>query len=122
MLRNILEDIREILNEQLNIPTELSEKVLELFTHYQKDMWVYPGVIKGKTGMSTDQVYALLTEMEDNEILESFYELYCGNCQKTNGKVHVFNEIPEEFECEYCHEQFTGLENAALIYKVLRDE
>lgn len=63
-----------------------------------------------------------LVELEQQNIIQSYYELYCSHCQKSMGTVELFNELPEFFECELCHAQLPALENAILIYKVIRDD
>ena len=68
------------------------------FKNYRKNMWIYPGV------------------------LQSYYELYCSNCQKSMGTVRLFNELPETFECELCHSELSSIENSFLIYMVVRDD
>jgi len=83
-------------------------------------MWLYPGVIKRKIGLSTQKTYEILQSMENAGSLESYYELYCSSCQKTSGiVVRTFNELPETFECELCFSVLPSIENAFLIYKVI---
>ena len=67
-------------------------------------------------------MYSILSDMENEGILQSYYELYCSHCQKSMGVVRLFNELPETFMCELCNEELATLENTILIYKVVLDE
>ena len=67
-------------------------------------------------------IYDFLSELEKQGILQSYYELYCSNCQKSMGTVRLFNELPETFECELCHSELSSIENSFLIYMVVRDD
>ena len=71
--------------------------------------------------MSIKDVYVLLTKMEQIGLVESWYEMCCGHCQKMMGLVRRFNELPETFECENCGSNMSTLENTIKIYKVLYD-
>ena len=82
------------------------------FKNYRKNMWIYPGVLKRKFSLSIPEIYDL----------QSYYELYCSNCQKSMGTVRLFNELPETFECELCHSELSSIENSFLIYMVVRDD
>ena len=80
------------------------------FKNYRKNMWIIP------------EIYDFLSELEKQGILQSYYELYCSNCQKSMGTVRLFNELPETFECELCHSELSSIENSFLIYMVVRDD
>lgn len=121
MLSNTLSIIEMTLYKTKNNEESVPD-ILDFFKHYKKGMWVYPGVLKRKFSLELSNVYAILSDLEKQGIVKSYYELYCSQCQKSMGTVEVFNEIPEFFECELCHSDLFGLENAFLIYKVIRDD
>ena len=102
-----------------------SEKYIqftEFLASYKVGMWLYPGVIKRKFGLSSQVIYRILHSLETAGALESYYEVYCGICQKTSGiVVRTINELPETFECELCQSTLPAIENAILIYKVVSD-
>ena len=77
---------------------------------------------KRKFSLSIPEIYDFLSELEKQGILQSYYELYCSNCQKSMGTVRLFNELPETFECELCHSELSSIENSFLIYMVVRDD
>lgn len=84
-------------------------------------MWLYPGVFKRRTGIPMGKTYDILSLLEEERILDGYYELYCSQCQKSSGVVvKAFNEIPETFVCEVCLNELPGVENAVLIYKVIQ--
>lgn len=49
-------------------------------------MWIYPGVLKRKFSLSIPEIYDFLSELEKQGILQSYYELYCSNCQNLWGQ------------------------------------
>ena len=120
MLLNTLQNIEitKILKPLLN-DSELNQ-LLNLLAAYKSGMWLYPGVIKRKIGLSTQTTYTILHELEKLSVVKAYYELYCSNCQKSNGNViETINCMPETFYCELCHKELPSMENAILIYKVL---
>ena len=64
------------------------------FKNYRKNMWIYPGVLKRKLSLSIPEIYDFLSELEKQGILQSYYELYCSNCQKSMVTVRLFYELP----------------------------
>ena len=121
MLSNTLSVIEMTIKAKLNSDINVPE-ILDFFKHYKKNMWIYPGVLKRRFSLELAQVYDFLSALESQEILQSYYELYCSHCQKSMGLVEVFNELPESFECELCHSELPALENPVVIYKVVRDD
>lgn len=121
MLSNTLSIIETTAKRQLNKNINYTE-LLCLFKHYKKDMWIYPGILKRKFSLSLLEIYDFLEDLEKQGVLQSYYELYCSKCQKSMGMVRLFNELPNTFECEICHREFSALENSFLIYMVMRDD
>lgn len=101
---------------------QTTNDVLEFLKYYNLNSWIYPGVLKRKFNLAIEDVYGILADMEKAGIVQSYYELYCGRCQKSMGTVRLFNELPESFICELCDEELTTLDNTMLIYKVILDE
>lgn len=120
MLSNTLCVIEKMI-KQLNSDLDATP-IVEFFRNYKKGMWIYPGVLKRKFSLDMNQVYELLSSLEKEGILQSYYELYCGHCQKSMGTVELFNQLPDYFECEICGEELPALENSVIIYKVVRDD
>lgn len=121
MLSNTLAIIEMTIQSKLNKKLDTSS-ILDFFKNYRKDMWIYPGVLKRRFSMDIPDVYTLLSELEREKIVQSYYELYCSQCQKSMGIVELFNELPDFFECELCHAELPAAENSILIYKVIRDD
>lgn len=121
MLSSILSTIGVTIQNKLNNDVDIPA-ILEFFSNYRKNMWIYPGVLKRRFELELSEVYKILSELEEQGILKSYYELYCSHCQKSMGTVEVFNELPETFVCELCHDELPAIENAVLVYKVIRDE
>lgn len=121
MLSNTLSIIETTIQNKLNNNVNALD-ILNFFQRYKKNMWVYPGVFKRRFSMELSEIYTFLLELEEQGVLQSYYELYCSQCQKSMGIVELFNELPESFECELCNSELPALENAILIYKVIRDD
>ena len=97
--------------------------MVNFLKHYKKNSWLYHGTLKRKFSLSLKNLYQFLYDLENEKLLESYYELYCSHCQKPTGDIYKsFNKIPEYFECELCNEKLSGVENAFIIYKVIWDE
>ncbi len=120
MLSNTLSQIEVIIQNKLD--DVVLNELMDFFKHYKKGMWLYPGVFIRKYNISMECIYEILNEMEKQGIIQSYYELYCSQCQKSNGVVKLFNELPETFECELCNCELPTIENAVIIYQVIKDE
>ena len=121
MLSDILAST-DLIND---IKSKLDDSKLNTFTKllsgFKTGMWLYPGVLKRKVAITTEQTYKILSSMEKEGLLKEYYELYCGNCQKSSGiVVETISELPETFQCELCHTELPAIENAVLIYKVIK--
>jgi len=118
MLLSLSTRVEQILNK---FNSEDKDKILDFFNNYKKGMWIYPGVMKRKTGISIKEAYNILNELEKENILDSYYELYCGNCQRSTGIIiKVISEMPDIFQCEICHNEMPSLENAVMIFKAIK--
>lgn len=121
MLLTTLLQIEPILAKQLN--KETTEAVLTFLKNYKYGHFVYPGVFKRRFNIPIEKIYSIFNEMENIGVLQSYYELVCGNCQKSIGTIRLFNELPDTFTCEICGEELETLSNSVLIYQVVaRDE
>lgn len=109
----------EILNNQFDFLTSKSEQIMELFSHYHSGSWIYPGVLKRHLNISIEDAYKMLSLLEKEGLVESWYEYCCGNCQHVLGTVQRFNELPDTFECEFCGNIVSTIENTIKIYKVI---
>jgi Fe2+ or Zn2+ uptake regulation protein len=100
---------------------EKTDEIIQFLSHFKKDYWIYPGVIKRKLLLNSNQVYHILNFMEKDGLLKTYYEQYCNQCQKSSGHVSVFNEIPDIFTCENCGAELSGIENSIIVYQVIKD-
>lgn len=98
-------------------------KFREVFKHYKKGKWIYPGALYRVTKIKIDQIYMILNILEKNKILDSYFEIYCAECKKTVGLVYkTIDDIPAEYECDNCGNVEKAIDNAVLIFKVIADE
>lgn len=122
MLSATLTHIEILLQMKTNLSDSCISGLVQLLQNYRVNMWLYPGVIKRKLNMSIPDIYEVLQILQEEGYLESYYELYCSHCQKSNGTViRYFSELPDTFECEVCHAELPALENTVLIYKVVKE-
>jgi len=122
MSSDLLAKIERIVQSKLDFNESQIGTLKSFFKGYKVNMWIYPGVIKRKFNIPIIDVYALLDLLAKENILENYYELWCSHCQKSNGSVNTFNQLPNSFRCEMCLEELPTLENTVLIYKVIKDE
>ena len=119
----LLSTLQSIELKKILIPTLSEEKISELMgflVHYKSEMWIYPGVLKRRFGLSTKVTYELMNKLSEQGLVKAYYELCCGHCHKSSGEVYeTINQIPETFYCELCEDELGSLENAIIIYKVI---
>ena len=119
MSLTLLTKLEEILNNLFDYSPTTKSKIIQFFSKYHSNMWIYPGVLKRQLGMKIEDVYKLLAALEKCGFIESWYEYCCGHCQHVLGTVQRFNELPDNFECEVCGSIMPTIENTIKIYKVL---
>ncbi len=119
MSLNLLAKLEEILNAQFNYDVEKKDEILVFFSTYKSKDWIYPGVIKRKLNLAIEDAYKILEALKKERVVESWYEYCCVHCQRTLGTVQHFNELPEYFECDFCGETLSSMENTIKIYRVL---
>ena len=121
MLSDILANTDLINDIKTKLDDSKFNTFFELLSAYDTGKWLYPGVLKRKVGLTTELTYEILSSIEKEGFLKGYYELYCGNCQKSTGiVVETLNELPETFTCELCHAEMPAIENAVLVYKVTK--
>lgn len=117
-MSTLLVKLEEILNTQFSYSDEQINQAREFFRLYKKGQWIYPGVVKRQLSLNIEEVYKILATLEREGVVESWYECICGRCQKALGTVHLFNELPDVFECEVCQKELNTFENTIKIFKV----
>ena len=121
MLSDILANTDLISDVKKKLDSSQFNTFFDLLSVYDTGKWLYPGVLKRKVGLTTEQTYEVLSSIEREGFLKGYYELYCGYCQKSSGiVVETVNELPEAFQCELCHAEMPAIENAVLVYKVVK--
>ena len=96
------------------------KQLVSFLSAYRSGMWLYPGALKRKIGLTTALTYEALREIASHRLINGYYELCCSSCQKSTGQVfETINKLPETFYCELCHNELPSMENAVLIYKVM---
>ena len=122
MLQSTLAKIEALINQNELINNVDSKKVSTLLNHYKKDMWIYPSVLKRKLQVDIKTAYSILNLLEDQDLIERYYELYCFDCQHSTGLLKkTMNEIPDEFECDTCQRTLFALENCRVVFVVVTE-
>lgn len=122
MLQSTLSRIDKLIRDENIVNESQLSILLDLLSNYKLDMWIYPGVIKRKLGISVSETYNILHIIQKEDFIDSYYELYCNNCQKSSGiVVNTLSEMPQSFQCDVCDAELPALENAMLIYKVIKE-
>mgnify|MGYP001075912658 CR=1 FL=1 len=122
MLSATLTNIENLLQLKTNLSYLCISNLISFLKNYRVNMWLYLGAIKRKLDLPISDIYRILQILQEEGYLESYYELYCSHCQKSSGVlIKYFSELPDTFECEICHEELSALENAILIYKVIKE-
>lgn len=122
MLQSTLAKIEALINQNELINNVDSKKVSNLLNYYKKDMWIYPSVLKRKLQVDIKTAYSILNLLEDQDLIERYYELYCFDCQRSTGLLKkTMNEIPDEFECDTCQRTLFALENCRVVFVVVTE-
>ena len=122
MLQSTLAKIEALINQNELINNVDSKKVSNLLNYYKKDMWIYPSVLKRKLQVDIKTAYSILNLLEDQDLIERYYELYCIDCQHSTGLLKkTMNEIPDEFECDTCQRTLFALENCRVVFVVVTE-
>ncbi len=122
MLQSTLAKIETLINQNELMNNIDSKRVSNLLIHYKKDMWIYPSVLKRKLQVDLRTAYSILDLLEDQDLIERYYELYCFDCQHSTGLLKkTMNEIPDKFECDTCQRALFALENCRVVFVVVAE-
>ena len=122
MLQSTLAKIETLINQNELMNNIDSKRVSNLLIHYKKDMWIYPSVLKRKLQVDLRTAYSILNLLEDQDLIERYYELYCFDCQHSTGLLKkTMNEIPDKFECDTCQRTLFALENCRVVFVVVAE-
>lgn len=74
------------------------------------------------TGMKMKDAYSLLDEIEDIQVIEKAFEVYCPNCQRSTGKIYnSLNDVPNDHICDICEKEFNFLDGLLVVYRVIKE-
>jgi len=115
MLSNILINILE----KKKVNNEEIQKTVDLFSKYKIGNYIYPSAIKRETQLDINDIYYILTELENQDFLKSYYEVMCSTCNYNYELYETLNKIPEEIICENCETIINPIKTAKIIFKVI---
>ena len=123
MLSDTLKNVEMIIKKREDKIFDGKEtELLKFLENYRMNSWIYPGAIKRKLDVPIKEVYLLMEELEEQNIVESYYELVCGCCNKSVGTIiKTFNELPEKFYCDLCDQEVITIDNSVMVYKVIKE-
>lgn len=105
-----------------NLSPRKQKKLLEVLTYYNRRDILYPGVVIRHTALTMKDAYAFLDELEDLGIIHKAYEIHCPKCQKYTGEIYdSLNDIPNEFFCEECENNFIFPNGILVVYRVISE-
>ena len=123
MSLNISMKIEEALSKNFLLDDIKKQEILKFLLKYKVGHFLYASVLTRKFKLPPREVYLFLKELEKNEIVKSYYQIYCKTCdKKVHGLYETINEIPEIIECNECGEEISGIENSYVIYKVVKTD
>ncbi|MBS6644528.1 MAG: hypothetical protein KH366_13195 [Clostridiaceae bacterium] len=121
MLPITLSKLEILLTPLLNVDER--SRFIDVFKHYKKNKWIYPGALQRTSRIPIEKVYEVLNLLEEEQIVKSYFEIICSECKKTTAQVyHSIDEIPENYMCENCGYLGHALDNVILIFKIVKDE
>lgn len=124
MSQNSLNIILAILNRMESLNADQRDKLLSIFGKLdpKKNCWIYPGLIKRILMIPINEVYAILSRIEEAGIVRSYLELHCPNCNRSLGEVYeTLAEVPEDFSCANCENDFEPNNSLVVIYRVVSE-
>lgn len=97
-------------------------KLLKVFSIFKPNHIIYPGMVIRHSGLNMKEAYFLLDEIENLQIIEKAYEVYCPRCQKSTGEIYYsLNDVPDDFYCESCENYFDFPNGLLVVYRVIRE-
>lgn len=102
--------------------TEYQNKKLEsYFSAVLIGDYIYPGVLKSKTGIDIKIIYEIMEELKKQNFVNNIYEIYCSNCYRSKGRfLESLREFKEDFYCDFCDEKLNIAEDIIVLYKVVK--
>lgn len=117
----MLSDILISVLEKRKVNNNIIKKAVNLFSKYKIGTYIYPSVIKRETKLDIDEIYYILTELEKQNFLKSYYEVVCSTCNQSYELYEVLNQVPKELVCENCEEIINPIKTAKIVFKVINE-
>ena len=110
----------KVLKTKVNMSNSTFEKLIRFLQNYKIGMYIYPSVIKNNINIKKEEIYKILTILEKEKILKSYYEISCRKCGRKVELVEKLKDISEEVYCEDCEENIDILSSTKMIFKVMK--
>lgn len=95
---------------------------MKILSKFKMNKIIYPGVITRHTGLDMTEVYIILDEIENLNVIEKAYEVYCPRCQGRYDEIYYsLSDVPDDFFCESCENEFNFLNGLLIIYRVIAE-
>ena len=118
---NITKEIIELMQSLDDANNDVIVKFWKMITRYEKGDYIPLEALTDKLEISKYSGILILEKLTELNIAKKCYKLYCPKCKKPIQVVEYFNDIPKTFKCDTCDEEFGGIQNAYLGYKVIND-
>ena len=95
--------------------------VLQFLDDYCKSSdWIYPVAIAEKTKVRIKDVYEVLEECAECDIVKRYLNIYCPHCCKLTNKTYDnYIAVPNKMFCPQCNKEITNcFEKLVVVYKM----
>ena len=95
------------------------DDIVVFFESFHKGEYIYPSVVKRNFNLEVNEVYKILSSLEQNDFLKIYYEFFCYTCNSCSQLFEYFSQLKESYICNIC-EQELSINNVKVVYKVIK--
>lgn len=100
--------------------TEVKNLISFIESKYNVNDYIYPSALHRELKIDLKQIYYILEQAVQLELLEEYLQLYCYHCQHYAGKQYKYIvDIPDIEYCSSCDCEINNpIQYTAVVYKV----
>ncbi len=111
-------------NLTVKLNSQQKTALARLFSYFQPNHYVYPGVLIRELNIDMKAAYEILDLLKKSGYLKEYYEIYCPYESKSIGKIYdnLLDLLGDDLnqDCPECGQSINIQENNILIYKVIK--
>ena len=93
-------------------------EILSFINGYKEGCFIYPRVIKRYFNIDGLQVYKILEDLVDKNVLKRSYQLQCSGCGHSDNIFYeTLNQIDDLLICSCCRKEMNVVKDVVLFYK-----